>query len=201
MPDSNSASPEKKQLDFSELDFSEFDFSETEQFDIDLRNPYLAGFLAWLVPGLGHYYQKRYHKAVIFFFCIMPLFIAGCALASSSEIGMARNVYWSWRDADHRYWWLAQSPLGIATIPSWFQAWQVNSGVNPPILGRFMAPPQRGRGDPLGVAPTIDEIRRAMPHYELGTYFVVIAALMNLLVIFDAVGGPFIGRRKEDGNT
>ena len=196
MPDSNSAFPEK------------------EQFDIDLRNPYLAGFLAWLVPGLGHYYQKRYHKAVIFFFCIMPLFIAGCALASSSEIGMARNVYFGWYGSANirlvgveipipqiRLWWLVQAPLGVAAIPSGLQAWQVNSGTNPPMFGRFMAPPQYVPGARAGVAPTIDEIRRAMPHYELGTYFTVIAALMNLLVIFDAVGGPFIGRRKEDGNT
>jgi len=30
---------------------------------------------------------------------------------------------------------------------------------------------------------------------------VVIAGLMNLLVIFDAIGGPFIGRRKENPPT
>ena len=171
--------------------------SEKEQNEIDLRNPYLAGFLAWLVPGLGHCYQKRYLKAIIFFICIMPVFVAGCALASSSEAGVARNVYWSWRPGDTRFWWLAQAPLGIAAIPSWFQASQVNSG-RPPMFGSFMAPPQRNRGDQQGVAPTIDAIRRAMPHYELGTYFTVIAGLMNILVIFDAANGPFVGRRKRD---
>ena len=180
--------------------------------DIDLRNPYLAGFLAWLVPGLGHYYQRRYHKAVIFFLCIMPTFVVGCALASSSEIGIARNVYFEWRSSIPirlwraeiqipaiRLWWVVQTPIGLATIPSGLQAWQVYSGINPPMFGSFMAPPQLSPGDRMGVAPTIDEIRRRMLHFEMGTYFTVIAGLMNLLVIFDAVGGPFIGRRKETG--
>ena len=172
---------------------------ESEPVPIDLRNPYLAGFLAWLVPGLGHYYQRRYHKAVIFFLCIMPTFLVGCALGSGPEVGIARNVYWSWRwkAGDMRYWWLVQSPLGIGvTIPAWIQAWQINSG-QAPMFGRFMAPPQLHPQDRSGVPPVLDEIRRKLPHYELGTYLVVIAALMNLLVIFDAVDGPFVGRRKE----
>ena len=31
---------------------------------IPLHNPYLAAFLAWLVPGLGHIYQKRTAKGL-----------------------------------------------------------------------------------------------------------------------------------------
>ena len=163
--------------------------------DIDLRNPFVAGLLAWLVPGLGHYYQRRYHKALLFFLCIMPTFIAGCALASSSEVGIARNVYWSWRPAEWRLWWLVQAPLGIAAVPSAMQAWQINSG-QAPMLGKFMAPPRLDRGDRSGVLPVRNEIWQKMPHYELGTYLTVIAGLMNLLVIFDAVDGPFLGRRE-----
>lgn len=163
---------------------------------IDLRNPSLAGFFAWLVPGLGHYYQRRYHKALIFFLCIMPTFLVGCALASSSEAGIARNVYWSWRTGDMRFWWLAQGPLGIAAVPSFMQA-QVNTG-QASMFGSFMAPPKRFDGDKSGVAPVLDEIRQKLPHYELGNYLVVLACLMNLLVIFDAIAGPYIGRRKEE---
>ena len=166
---------------------------------IDLRNPYMAGFLAWLLPGLGHYYQRRYHKALIFFLCITPMFVAGCALASGPEVGIARNVYWSWRwkAGDMRLWWLTQAPLGIVAIPSAVQAWQINSGQPPLIPGRLMAPPQLYPTDRSGVPPVLDELRRKLPHYELGNYLVVIAGLMNLLVIFDAVDGPFVGLRKE----
>ena len=169
--------------------------SDKEPTAIDLRHPWVAGVLAWLVPGWGHYYQRRYLKALIFFFCIVPIFVAGCALGSSRDTGIARNVYWSKRQGDWRFWWLAQAPLGIVVIPSWMQAWQINAGQQP-IFKRFMAPPHRFHNDTKGVSPTIDEVRQKLPHYELGTYLVVIAGLMNLLVIFDAVDGPFAGRRK-----
>jgi len=175
MPDSNVSLPEN-------------------ELPIDLRNPYTAGLLAWLLPGLGHYYQRRYPKALIFFLCIMPTFLVGCALASGPEVGIARNIYWSWRwkKGDTRAWWLAQASLGPAAIPSVLQAWRINSG-QPPMFGQFMAPPQLHHGDASGVPPVLDVVRQKLPHYELANYLVVIAGLMNLLVIFDAIGGPFIG--------
>ena len=168
--------------------------------DVDLRNPLLAGILAWLVPGLGHFYQRRYHKALIFFLCITPAFVVGCALASGPEIGIARNVYWSWRPGDMRFWWLAQAPLGVAVIPSWTQALQINAGNNP-MFGTFMTPPKLDPADRQGISPILSELRRKTPHYELGTYLTVIAGLMNILVIFDAINGPFLGRRKEEKDT
>ena len=169
--------------------------------NLDLKNPYVAGLLTWLVPGLGHYYQGRYPKALIFFFCVVPTLVVGCALASSAEVGTARNVYYSWRSADMRFWWLAQAPLGLAAIPSWIQAWQINSGQTP-MLGRFMAPPQLRNGDRTGVAPVLDKIRQKLPHFELGTYLVVLAGLMNLLVIFDAIDGPIPPvRNQQEGDA
>jgi hypothetical protein len=175
--------------------------SENKPTGIDIRNPYIAGLLAWLFPGLGHCYQARYHKAVIFFLCIVPTFIAGCALASNSEVGTARNVYWSWRwGRDMRLWTVVQAPLGIAAIPSGIQAWYVNTGSAPPF-GTLMAPPCLYYGDKTGVSPVLNEIRKKTPYFELGTYLTAIAGLMNLLVIFDAIDGPFVGRRKEDEAT
>jgi len=190
MPDSHVVASEKEIID-------------KEIVDVDLRNPFLAGGLAWLVPGLGHYYQRRYHKALIFFLCVVPTFVAGCALASSSEVGIARNVYFyfrsdkfPWISYDSHFWWLGQAPLGLAAVPSWIQAAQINSG-QAPIFGKFMAPPRIGGEVRSGMPPELAEIRQKMPHYELGTYLTVIAGLMNLLVIFDAIGGPFVGRREE----
>ena len=61
-----------------------------------------------------------------------------------------------------------------------------------------MAPPQLDRGDQSGIPPVRNKIRQQLPHFELGTYLTVIAGLMNLLVIFDAVDGPFVGRRKQE---
>ncbi len=33
---------------------------------VDLKNPILAGLLAFLCPGAGHFYQKRFFKAFVF---------------------------------------------------------------------------------------------------------------------------------------
>lgn len=41
------------------------------------RNPIVAGVLAWLIPGAGHLYQGRTFKAVLYFVCIMGLFVGG----------------------------------------------------------------------------------------------------------------------------
>ena len=54
---------------------------------IDLKDPALAGFLAWLFPGLGHCYQGRYAKAVLYFVCIFGVFSYGLYLGSSKATG------------------------------------------------------------------------------------------------------------------
>jgi len=43
-------------------------------------NPYLAAFLAWLIPGLGHVYVKRRRRGVAFFLLIVAAIGIGCAL-------------------------------------------------------------------------------------------------------------------------
>ncbi|MDR2754325.1 MAG: hypothetical protein LBC20_01340 [Planctomycetaceae bacterium] len=181
-----------------ELTVSEYEQVKT----LNLKNPVIAGILTWLIPGLGHYYQGRTAKAILFFFCIVPTFWVGCVLGSSSETGFARNVYYSWRFQDKRLFFIPQVCLGMAAIPAGLQAIRINTG-HPPFFGRFMAPPQVEDGDPTGVPPTLTEIVRKRHFlFELGTYITVIAGLMNLLVIFDAIDGPLVYRpeKKEDEN-
>ena len=52
--------------------------------EIDLKDPRLAAFLAWLVPGLGHIYQGRTGKGVLFFVCIVGTFFYGCTSAADA---------------------------------------------------------------------------------------------------------------------
>lgn len=164
---------------------------------LNLKNPLAAGVLTWLVPGLGHYYQGRTVKAVLFFLCIVPTFIVGCIMGSSSQAGIARNVYYSWRSQDQRLFFIPQACLAIAAVPAGLQAMQLNGG-GAPLFGTFMAPPQISSLDRTGVAPTLDEITFNLHFFfELGTYLTVIAGLMNLLAIFDAVDGPVIAQPAE----
>ncbi len=173
--------------------------SEYEQVKkIDLKNPVIAGVLTWLVPGLGHYYQGRMTKAVLFFLCIVPTFCIGCVLGSSRETGLARNVYYSWRQQDRRWSFIPQACLGAAVLPAGLQAMAIHSG-SPPPLGRFMAPPKLEASDRSGVAPTLSAITAQLNFlFELGTYITIMAGLMNLLAIFDAIDGPLVYRKEEE---
>ena len=81
-----------------------------ERIEIDLKDPLFAAFLAWLMPGLGHWYQGRRHKAVLFFVCIMGTFIYGLYL------GEGRVVYASMRDNDRRLPYLCQVGVGLPAL-------------------------------------------------------------------------------------
>lgn len=164
---------------------------------IDLKNPVVAGLLAWLVPGLGHYYQGRYAKAVLFFCCIVPTFVIGCALGSGKDTGYARNVYWSWRKGDMRLHFIPQACIGSAAVPAGLQAMRAKAG-RPTLFGRFMAPPLLEPDDKEGVGPTQSVIFQRLPYIDLGLYITMIAGLMNLLAIFDAIDGPLVYRSEEE---
>ncbi len=48
---------------------------------IDLKNPVMAGVLAFLCPGAGHFYQKRFFKAFVFAICIWGTWWTGMAMS------------------------------------------------------------------------------------------------------------------------
>jgi hypothetical protein len=114
---------------------------------IDLRDPWLAAFLAWLVPGLGHMYQRRWGKGGLFMVCILGTFFYGL------WIGGGRVVYASIREPDFREWrwaYAAQVANGLPALPAVVQAIRT-SGPTPkaPLFGGLMAPPMlRGQAVP-----------------------------------------------------
>jgi hypothetical protein len=61
-----------------------------DSLEIDLREPNFAALLAWVWPGLGHIYQRRYAKGVLFMVCILGTYFFGLAL------GEGKVVYASW---------------------------------------------------------------------------------------------------------
>ena len=48
---------------------------------VDLKNPVIAGVLAFLCPGAGHFYQKRFFKAFVFSLCIWGSWWTGMAMS------------------------------------------------------------------------------------------------------------------------
>jgi hypothetical protein len=170
---------------------------------VDLRNRPLAAFLAWLIPGAGHFYQGRYTKGSIFFVCILSAWILGFAL------GGGHVVYASWQPGDKRWHVILQAGVGAAALPAFVQGDRMRRQTKfgrtlpsyEPLWGGFMAPPHR----PV-IESEADEVSawyaRRGAGYEMGTWYTVIAGLLNILVIYDAYGGPLAipisGRRKPD---
>lgn len=165
---------------------------EVDGIEIDLRNRYLAAFLAWLIPGAGHYYQGRRGKATLFILCVLSLWFIGFAL------GGWNVVYASWQSGDRRWHYFLQAGVGAAALPALIQGDRMRKSTDPrgrtvdsyrPLWNGFMAPPNR----PV-LEGESDEVAAWYANrgsgYELGTWFTMIAGLLNLLIIYDAFGGP-----------
>lgn len=52
--------------------------------EIDLREPGRAALYAWLWPGAGHLYQRRYAKGILFMVCILGTYFFGLALGGGA---------------------------------------------------------------------------------------------------------------------
>jgi hypothetical protein len=171
--------------------------SQSDQ-PLQLKDPFVAGVLAWLVPGLGHFYQGRNAKGALYAICILGTFIYGLYLGGSKDVGWGRAVYFSFRPNDWRLPWLCQIGVGLPTVPMTLLQWKLQ---DKPILNGFMAPP------PLRL-PEVDDrgvlivpsspgemslawINRLLDRYfEMGTVYTMIAGLLNILAVYDACCGP-----------
>ena len=153
-----------------------------EPVEVDLKNPVLAAFVAWLWPGAGHLYQGRNGKGILYMVCILGTYFFGLTL------GGGHVVYASWTKTDKRLPYLCQVGVGLAALPALLQSHQVRRG-HKPLWGGIMAPPRQP------VQPSHrDELAEwhETYHYrfELGTVFTMIAGLLNILAIYDAGAGP-----------
>jgi hypothetical protein len=156
--------------------------------NVDLRNRYLAGFLAWLVPGLGHWYQGRKSKAILYASCILGLFFVGLLM------GEGRNVFFRWtsptQDSENfRFSYFCQFFAGLPTLPGLIQATLKHYGW-PPIFWGYLAEPSLNQLN--AVHP------RLGPLVEVGWVYTVIAGLLNVLAILDAFDGPAHGDEPEE---
>lgn len=185
----------------------EVEFRET----VDLKDPALAAFLAWLIPGLGHLYQGRRGKAGLFFVCIMGTFLYGLYLGSDSDpndgkdLGWGRVVYVSWRDGDKRLKYLCQVGVGLPALPAVVQSIRTGKGRQAWWNGFMAPPPLVGERRPDGTEvdqfgrPTLNTLKKELDYFEFGEVYTMIAGLLNILAIYDACCGPvFSEKSKKD---
>ncbi|EMI28291.1 MULTISPECIES: DUF6677 family protein [Rhodopirellula] len=180
---------------------------EVDGIQVDLRNRYLAAFLAWLIPGAGHFYQGRHTKGTLFVISILSIWMLGFAL------GGFHVVYASWYPGDKRWHYVLQAGVGSAALPALVQGNRMRLATDhrgrtrsdyEPLWNGFMAPPHR----PV-VESEADEVAawyaRRGSGYEMGTWYTMIAGLLNFLVVYDAFGGPLAvpisGRKKRESES
>jgi hypothetical protein len=155
-------------------------FTQPQPHEIPLKNPFQAAFLAWLIPGLGHWYQGRRGKAILYAVCILGLFFVGLYL------GDGKNVFWRWTnpftDSERfRLPYLGQFFVGLPALPALIQATLAHYGAGPILWGYLAEPSMQALSS---VHPKFG------PLAEVGWVYTVIAGLLNILAVYDALEGP-----------
>jgi TM2 domain-containing membrane protein YozV len=161
---------------------------------VTLRDPYRAAFLAWLVPGLGHFYQGRTGKGILYAVCILGLYLMGMVM------GEGKIVYWRWVNPFSNpekfcIYYPGQFFVGLPALPALIQSTLQYYHFDPThhFLWGFMAEPAANVLN--GLQPRLGKL------VEIGTIYTAVAGLLNILAIYDAYEGPAYQDYEEDSAT
>jgi TM2 domain-containing membrane protein YozV len=173
-----------------------------------VRPDLFAAVLSYLVPGLGQIYQGRVGKGLLFLVSLYGLFFYGMWLGQWSNVFIAdtaaRNPAWRlpvWAtNLYNRPHFAGQFWIGVAAWPAvWHYTHDPANQARGPINNRpdFIAK--------FEAAPSEDELnelqRDGDKHWDLGWVYTVIAGVLNVLVIYDALAGPAFGPEAEAGKS
>jgi hypothetical protein len=161
-----------------------------------------AGLLSYLVPGLGQIYQGRTAKGVLFLVSLYVLFFYGMWLGSFRNVYLPHSdtkqnvVFKDWHflgDIENRLQFLGQLPIGIAAWPALVQYSSDPNADKHSIFGTWQrAPKEKVAGGNFEQDELNNLQRNGDKHWDLGWVYTVIAGVLNILVIYDALAGPAV---------
>ena len=122
------------------------------------RSTPLAAVLAWLIPGMGHWYLGYRDRAIVFFVTITVTFWGGVALG-----GVRSTV-----NAGENGPWLAAQ---LCAGPQTFAALMWGKSLPKPSIS----------------SASYDRYEASYPASDISVVYAGIAGLLNLLVIIDAL--------------
>lgn len=182
---------------------------------IALREPAKAAFLAWLFPGVGHLYQGRKAKGVLYMACLAPMFVAGMYFGGG-HVAYASTLPLTAPKAfvAQRWQFVCQAGIGAAAIPAMIERsrYLADPTGDPMFLGMFRPPLSAADAERTGrEIKSVDQAGNTVIHpdelakwtydygfhFELGTVYTMIAGLLNILVVYDAYSGPLVVEEKK----
>jgi hypothetical protein len=147
-----------------------------------------AAVLGYLIPGLGQIYQGRIGKGVLFLVCLYTLFFYGMFLGSGKNVylytagpqdpaaprgGFVQQLL----NRSHFY---GQFWIGVVAWPAIIQSYYPDEPH--PLLGTFERTPKESELNQLQT--------NGDKTWDLGWVYTVIAGVLNIMVIYDALAGP-----------
>jgi hypothetical protein len=143
------------------------------------RSPELAAALSWLIPGVGHLYARHFVKGGLSLILVLGLYTWGLLLSRGDAVSLDSQ-------RGHPYAFVAQIGVGGPTLLA--LAHSKNK------LPGFENPP---RSDADYREP---EYVSRLPDIDTGLLFTMVAGLLNVLLVYDAMRGipGAIIRRTED---
>lgn len=164
---------------------------------VTVRVDPLAALFSYLIPGLGQIIQGRVGKGLLFLFSLYGLFFYGMYLGQWSNVFLGDTA----REPHPM-----QMPRGLANlwnrVPFAGQVW-IGAASWPALYHYWQDPPGEERGPidtprdfftkfqkPLTERELNDLQRDGDKRWDLGIIYTVIAGILNILVIYDALAGP-----------
>ena len=156
----------------------------------------LAALFSYLVPGLGQIYQGRVGKGLLFFAGLYTLFFYGMWMGQwrnvwlpdthdlPDVIVLGQRLEGVPKAVSYRPQFVAQFFIGTAAWPAVYQyiKFDRTKDEGPPPFKKFQRAPTEEQ---------LNELQRnASKRWDLGWVYTVIAGVLNLLVIYDALAGP-----------
>lgn len=160
-----------------------------DSFDSPAMDP-VAGILAIILPGAGHWYQGQVKRGVLIGVGVLGLFFGGIFIGGIDVVDSKQD----------RLWFLGQvlvGPVALATDyvhQHHFKALDPITGQpRSPMPGEIKGPDGRWTAGPAGSRPPISKSLGKMN--EIGTLYGTVAGMLNLVVVIDALF-PSAGRRR-----
>jgi hypothetical protein len=180
----------------------------------------VAAILSYLIPGLGQIYQGRIGKGLLFFVCIYTLFFIGVYLGSGTvhikrgedveTYTVSSNVYLPDTAEQNNPFNLPRLAANLYNRPQFAGQFWVGVAAWPAVWQYVNYDRRQEHGDPLlgnfertPSEPALNAVHTSGDKLlELAWVFTVVAGVLNVMVIYDALAGPaFLSSDTEEDKT